>query len=136
MADPGIPILINPINGEQIADNSPTLSFIIPTDADNNNLVFKVELDTNNPIQPASGNYLKYESRLQEGAWRYDNGSGFVEMPAAGVGSAFYGNTAMITIPVSDKLSNNTWYWKISVSDQLGTVKFGTTATFGCNIFG
>ena len=136
MADPTAPTLINPIGGEQISDSSPTMSFTIPTDSDNDNLVFQAEVDTNNPVQPASPNYLKYESRFLEGAWRYDNGSGFVDIPAAGVGSAAYGNTATITIPQSDRLNDGTWYWKISVSDQMGTVKFGTTATFGSNVFG
>ena len=136
MADPGVPTLINPISGVQISDNTPTLSFTIPTDADNDNLVFQAELDTHNPIQTGSSDYLKYESRLGEGNFEYYNGSSFVSMPTGGVDSSAYGQTAKVTVPVSDTLRNDTWYWKISVSDSMGTVKYGTSSTFGCNIFG
>lgn len=136
MADPGIPTLINPTGGEQIADSSPTMSFIIPSDADNDKLVFKAELDSNNPIQTASPNYSKYESRLDEGIWKYESGSEMVDMPSGGVGSSAYNETGTITIPFSDRLDDGTWYWKISVSDQVASVKFGTSATFGCNVFG
>ena len=136
MADPGTPTLINPISGIQIEDNTPTLSFVIPSDADNDQLVFMAELDTTNPIDTGSDDYLKMESRLEQGIWQYDNGSSFVDMPTAGVGSTYYGNTATVTVEAADRLANDIWYWRISVSDQLTTVKYGNTATYACNRYG
>jgi hypothetical protein len=117
MANPNEPILNQPINDITIVDNTPTLSFTIPSDADNNTLVFRAELDTQNPINPLSSDYRAYESRNQQGLWQYWNGSAFVEIPPVGIGSAAYNAEGHFTVPNS--LRNAHWYWQISASDQL-----------------
>lgn len=136
MANPGTPTLISPISGVQITDSTPTLSFTIPSDSDNDDLIFQVELDTHNPLQTASSDYLKLESRFGVGSWQYDTGSGFNDVPTGGIGTTAYNKTGTVTVPVAEALRNDIWYWKISVSDQLTTGLFGTTSTFGCRKFG
>jgi len=141
MANPGTPTLNSPISGVQISDNTPTLSFQIPSDSDNDDLVFQCELDTNSSINTGSSDYKKFESRyngqdIDQGNWQYDPGSGFESMPSGGIDSSAYTKTATMTVPASRSLRNAIWYWRISVSDQLSTVLFGTSATFGCNKFG
>lgn len=137
MADPGTPTLVSPVGGVRITDNTPTLSFTIPSDADNDKLVFMVELDTHDPIQTGSSDYRKFESRLGVGAWQYHvSGSTYEDIPTGGVGSVAYNKTGTVTVPLADWLRNDIWYWKISVSDQMTTGLFGTTSTFGCRRFG
>lgn len=130
MANPSNPLLNTPINGVLISDNTPSLNFTIPEDIDSDNLVFQIELDTNNPINSNSPNYKKFESRLGEGSWSYWNGTNLVELPTAGVYQENYGKQATFTIPNTHKLSNGMWYWKISCSDQL------TCTTFDNGLFG
>jgi hypothetical protein len=123
MANPTAPVLSSPISGVIIADNTPTLSFVVPSDTDNDNLVFRVELDTNNPVNPSSSDYKKYESRLGQGVWQYWDGD-LLQMPTAGLGPAHYGTDATFTVPSTGRLRNSTWYWKVCVSDELGCCKF------------
>ena len=130
MANPNAPVLNSPINLVRIADNTPSLSFVIPSDPDNDSLVFQVELDTNNPIYPSSTDYKKFESRLNEGVWQYWNGNSYSDMPSAGVGASSYGSDALFTVPNVNRLRNAIWYWKVSVSDQL------SCCTFNNGIFG
>jgi len=122
MSNPSNPIANQPIGGITITDNTPTLSFTIPTDADNDKLVFEIELDTQNPINVASTDYRIYESRKQEGIWRYWNGSNFENLPAIGIGSTAYNQECLFTVPTG--LRNAIWYWKVSVSDKLSCCKF------------
>jgi len=136
MANPTVPVLNSPIAGVKIADNTPALNFTIPSDTDNNNLVFQIELDTNNPISQVSSDYKKFESRLQQGVWQYWNGSSYVDIPSGGIRSIDYGKDAVFTVPNINRLRNSIWYWKVSASDQMGHVLFGTTATFAQAIFG
>lgn len=121
---PDQPVLISPIAGVRTADNTPTLTFVVPTDPSNNNLVFSVELDTVNPINPSSSDYKKYESRLKQGTWLYWNAGANIDMPTAGLGPTFYGTDASVTIPNVNRLRNAVWYWKICVSNELGCCEF------------
>jgi hypothetical protein len=122
MANPSNPILNQPINAILIADNTPTLSFTIPSDADNNNLVFMIELDTQNPINPLSTDYKKFESRLDNDSWQYWNGNNFATIPTGGINSSAYNQEGLFTVPAS--LRNAVWYWKISTSDKAGPAYF------------
>lgn len=132
MAVPGTPTLSSPIGGIMITDNTPTLNFVIPSDTDNDKLVFMIEVDTHNPIDPLSSDYLQMESRKGVGNWQYDSGSGYVDIPASGVGPVAYEKSATVTIPNIEKLRNAIWYWKISVSDQLKCgVYNGANSIFG-----
>jgi len=130
MATPSAPVLVRPTSGVKINDNTPTLVFNVPTDADNDNLVFEVEMDTATPINPSSTDYRKFESRSGEGVWQYWNGSTYVEMPSAGMPSSFYGSEAIFTVSNVSRLRNAFWYWQVRVSDQLDCGKFGTASTF------
>jgi len=130
MANPSQPVLNSPVSGVQVNDNTPSLSFTIPSDVDGDSLVFQIELDTNNPINPLSSDYKKFESRLGEGEWQYWNGSSYTEIPSAGISASVYGSNALFTVPNASRLRNAIWYWKVSVSDQL------TGATFNNAIFG
>ena len=134
MANPTNPSLNSPINGVLINDNTPSLSFLIPQDSDSNNLVFQIELDTNNPINPSSPDYRKYESRLGQGSWSYWNNSAMIELPTAGVYSEDYGKQAYFTVPSTESLKNGIWYWKVSCSDQL-TCCYFDQGTFAENKF-
>jgi hypothetical protein len=116
---PDVPILNSPIGGVRITDNTPSLSFVIPSDGDNDNLVFQIEFDTNNVIDVNSSDYKIFESRLSQGDWKYWNGSSFVDMSSAGVSFEFYGNDVIFTIPNINRLRNAIWYWRVSVSDNL-----------------
>jgi len=129
MANPSVPVLNSPIHAVRIADNTPSLSFVVPIDPDNNNLCFQIELDTNNPINLSSSDYKKFESRLQQGVWQYWNGHEFADVPTAGITSYFYGTDALFTIPNIHRLRNAMWYWRISVSDSM------TCCTFQNGIF-
>jgi hypothetical protein len=122
MSAPSSPVLNQPINEILIVDNTPVLSFTIPTDSDSDNLVFQIELDTQNPVIPSSLDYRKFESRNLEGVWQYWSGSNFVDMPRVGVSSAFYNNECLFTVPIA--LRNAIWYWKVSASDNLVCSKF------------
>jgi hypothetical protein len=119
MANPTIPVLNSPISGVRITDNTPSLSFVIPSDSNNDNLVFQIEFDTNNVIDVNSSDYKIFESRLSQGDWKYWNGSSFVDMSSAGVSFEFYGNDVIFTIPNINRLRNAIWYWRVSVSDNL-----------------
>ena len=122
MANPSIPVQNQPIGGILILENTPALSFTIPTDADNDKLVFQIELDTANPVNPASEDYKKFESRKLQGSWVYWNGSSFVTVPTVGVDSTAYNNECIFTVPTA--LRNGTWYWQVSASDNVKCVKF------------
>ena len=124
MANPTSPTLISPIGGVRITDNTPTLAFTIPTDADNDCLCFQVELDTAHPINPSSTDYKKYESRLSQAAWQYWDGAQYRDMPSAGVPSTYYGAEALVTVPNTSRLRNGMWYWQVSASDEMACVKF------------
>jgi hypothetical protein len=124
MANPGVPILNSPIQAVIVNDNTPSLNFTVPSDPDNDNLIFQVELDTNNPINPSSSDYKKFESRLSEGAWQYWKNGEFIDIPTAGLRSTDYGSDAIFTIPNIHRLRNALWYWKVSVSDEMTCVKF------------
>jgi hypothetical protein len=132
MANPGNPTLSSPIGGILITDNTPTLNFTIPSDTDNDKLVFMVEVDTHDPIDTMSSDYLQMESRKGVGSWQYDPGTGYVDIPPSGVGPTAYNKSATVTIPGLDRLRNAIWYWKISVSDQLKCgVYNGSNSIFG-----
>ena len=122
MTSPANPILNQPIGGIIVLENTPSLSFTIPTDINNDKLVFEVELDTQNPINPASSDYKKYESRKQQGSWIYWNGTSFLQVPSTGVDSTAYNNECIFTVPAT--LKNGIWFWKVSVSDNVKCTKF------------
>ena len=60
MALPGLPTLIEPQDSATIYDSQPSFVFTIPTDTDNNNLHFKLQIDIVNTFD--SGNLRAYES--------------------------------------------------------------------------
>lgn len=62
MANPTSPILQTPSDNLEIIGNVLVFTFTASSDADNNLIVFRIELDTTNPINPLSDDYIKFES--------------------------------------------------------------------------
>jgi len=122
MAQPGQPTLIEPQDAVSIYDSQPTLTFTIPSDADNDNLYFKVETDTVNTFD--SPNLRSYETLNQvtdNSIWEYFDGSNWQEMTVNGVPSSAYGNSARVTLPFPARLFAGQWYWRVSVADAIAS---------------
>jgi hypothetical protein len=144
MANPSSPSLLTPSNESLVYGNVLVFVFVVPTDTDNQSLVFRVELDTVNPPSSSNPNYKVNESRLAlnkktNGHWQVKNGVGtFIDMPTAGVDSSFYGRDARVTIRKQDTSnypnSLNNWFWRISASDNVSCSLFNR-AVFGQNMF-
>jgi hypothetical protein len=144
MANPGIPILLDPLNESVVVGNVIVFTFSVPSDLDNQQLVFRIELDTVNPPSVLSSNYKVNESRYAEdkksnGRWEVKNSSGvYIELPTGGVDSSFYGRDARVFLRKQDTLnfpdSLSDWYWKISASDNLTCAIFNI-AVFGQKVF-
>ena len=144
MANPNPPVLLTPANSSKVIGNVLIFTFTIPTDSDNDKLVFRVEMDTNNPIDSGSLDYKKYESRLianeNQGRWEIKDGSNYIPMPSGGVSSTYYGNEAKVYIRQQEVYSypslNGTWYWRVSASDNIGLHPLFNQAIFAQVIFG
>ena len=131
MADPNAPTLSTPIDGAGIEGNVLVFVFVVPTDSDNDKLVFHLEMDTNNPINTGSANYVSHESRLAadlqtNGKWEVKNAGGtYIALPTGGVDSTFYGRDAKVTIRYQDTTdypwTDTTWYWRMSAGDGIAT---------------
>jgi hypothetical protein len=144
MGTPGTPTLLTPLNASEIIGNALVFTFTIPLDPDNDKLVFRIELDTNNPISSSSTNYKKYESRFSndkktQGNWEIKDGSNYITMPTGGASSTYYGNEARITILKQDAYDypnvKTTWYWRISASDALLRLPIFNQVIFGQAVF-
>ena len=129
MANPTNPTLLSPANQASVIGNVLVFTFTSPNDTDNDKLVYRIEIDTNNPIDSENINYNVYESRLStdakiHGSWEVDNGTGtYIAIPTGGMASTYYGNTVRVIIRkeyVASFLNiNTTWYWNIGASDAL-----------------
>jgi len=129
MANPTNPSLLTPVDTAIVVGNVLVFTFTAPSDTDNQKLVFRLELDTNNPIDSEGVNYKAFESRLSSnakihGTWEVDNGSGtFIAIPTGGMASTYYGNTARVKIRKQDVSSypdiKTVWYWRIGASDAM-----------------
>jgi len=73
MADPTKPILLDPTGGQKVYGNVIVMTFTVPTDADNDPLAFKLEMDVWDPPLASSPEYRSYESRF---AYSRDDGHG------------------------------------------------------------
>jgi hypothetical protein len=145
MAAPSNPILITPNDQTLLIGSALVFVFTVPFDDDNNLLVFKLELDTNNSISSSSLNYKMHESRLAvdkkiNGRWEVQDGAGvYISMMSGGVGSSYYGRNAKVIIRKQDtaKFPNieTTWYWKISASDLLNVTPVFNRVVFGQGVF-
>jgi len=141
MADPNAPTLQTPVNNIDVIGNVIEAVFTVPSDSDNDKLVFSIEFDTNNPINSGSANYKQNESRLGEfasnGVWEVDNGSGtFIPLPTGGIGSTYYGRDAKVILRKQDVTDypdiDGTWYWRISAGDAFS----GSTPVYNQVVFG
>ena len=145
MADPTTPGLQTPADAANVTGNVLEFVFTIPSDADSDNLVFMLELDTNAVIDSGNADYKSYESRLStdqgiHGRWEYYTGSAWVEMPTWGVDLEFYGNNARVTIRKEEVTQgyptlNTIWYWRVAVGDRVRGVFNDTRFTFNTNLF-
>jgi hypothetical protein len=133
---PTNPVLITPIDQATVGGTTLIFVFTVPSDTDDNKLIFKLEMDTNNPINYLGSNYKSVESRLAadkklNGKWEVQNGVGtYVDIPAIGVDSSYYGHTAKVTIRRQDTAQfpnlETTWYWRIGASDLMSLPYFNT----------
>lgn len=143
MADPNPPVLLTPHLKPGVVGNVLIFTFTVPSDPDNNKLIFRIEFDTESTIDPLHTNYKKNESRFptDNGTWEVKNALGtFIAMPTAGVGSTYYGNEARITLNKSYTINypniKTTWYWRISASDKMGPHAIFNQTIFGTAGFG
>jgi len=145
MATPGSPTLISPADQASVVGNVLQFVFTVPTDDDNNTLVFRIQLDTINPPSSSNPNYKVNESRYgadkkTHGKWEVKDGSGnYIDMPTGGVGSTYYGRDARVTIRKQDTVNYpdllTDWYWRISASDQMISPVLYNIAVFGQSVF-
>ena len=142
MADPNPPIPLTPRNNKPIIGNVIVFTFEVPSDTDNDKLVFKLQIDTVNTFD--SGNLKENESRFStdqktNGKWEVHNGSNFIIMPTGGVGSTYYGNDARVTIREQDTTNypwtNTTWYWRILAADNLNAPALYNQVIFGQAVY-
>jgi len=146
MADPGSPSLVSPSDGSRVVGNVIVFTFEVPTDSDNDILVFRIELDTNSSIDTESSDYMTAESRHAEdqktyGHWEVKDGSGnWIDMPTGGVGSTYYGRQARVILRSQDTnvfpTRETSWYWRIGVGDGMSSAPVFNQVIFGQAIFG
>ena len=146
MAYPNPPILVSPPNESIVIGNVIVFVFTVPSDADNNTLVFRVELDITNPPNAAHTHYKVNESRFANdlktnGNWQVqDSGSNFIHMPTGGIGSEYYGRDARVFIRKQDTVNypdiDGAWYWRISAGDGMGHPVLFNRAIFAQAVFG
>lgn len=87
-------------------------------------LVFRLALDTNNPINPSSLHYKEFESRLssgsnQNGRWEFFKDNAWSEIPASGIRPSNFGQKARVQVRKQDTtnyldVDSTSWYWEIS----------------------
>ena len=144
MATPTSPVLLTPSNNATVHGNVLIFTFTVPTDTDNDGLVFRIELDTNSPINPLSSHYKVNESRFAmdlktHGKWEVNNSSVWEIIPTGGLSSDYYGKEAKITIRKQDTVNypdiSGYWYWQISASDNMITEPIYNQVIFGQCIF-
>jgi len=140
MADPNPPTIQTPVNNIDVIGNVIEAVFTVPSDSDNDKLIFAIEFDTNNPIDTGSANYKLNESRLgsvaANGVWEVDNGAGtYIPLPTGGIGSTYYGRTARVILREQDVNEypdiDGTWYWRISAGDAFGESPIYNQVVFG-----
>ena len=146
MADPNAPTLSTPLDAAGIEGNVLVFVFTVPSDSDNDILVFQLEIDTNNPINTGSANYLQHESRLAtdlqtNGKWEVKNAGGtYIALPTGGVDSTYYGRDAKVTIRLQDTSDypniDTTWYWRIGAGDGMSTSPVYNQAVYAQVIYG
>ena len=146
MASPGTPTLISPSNNSTVVGNVINFVFTVPSDADSDTLVFRLELDRVSPPTTSSSYYKICESRLAgdlktNGNWQVkDSGGNYIQMPTAGITSSFYGREAKVSIRKQDTTcypdSENVWYWRISAGDGMQHPVVFNRAIFAQAIFG
>jgi len=66
MAAPTSPVLVTPDDKASVVGNVIQFLFTVPSDTDNDLLVFRIELDTLNSFSPSNPNYKVSESRFAE----------------------------------------------------------------------
>ena len=120
MANPTTPTLLTPSDESTVIGNVLVFTFTAPSDTDNDKLVFRVELDTVDPISSSNPNYKVYESRLSEdakehGTWEVDNGSGtYIAIPTGGMASTYYGIRALEILDRTTRKKNDHLQWILS----------------------
>lgn len=144
---PNDPSLQNPIDHSILVGSTLVFVFTIPTDIDNNKLVFNLELDTNSTIDFLSSNYKTIESRKSttldlktNGKWEVQNSVGaYIPLVQAGIGSEYYGRTAKVTMRKSDTTQfpdiETIWYWRIGASDSIVSKPYFNQVVFLQGVF-
>ena len=105
-ASGAVPVWTAPANGVNMSA-SPDLTFTIPAIGDG--IHFWLELDTAATFD--TGNLRTYRSDNDQTGWDYWTGGAWADVPAGGVGSAYAGNDARLSVPTP--LSTTTWYRRV-----------------------
>jgi len=101
-----IPVWTAPADGAHMVP-SPDLTFTIPAVGDG--IHFWLELDTADTFD--TGALRTYRSDLDQTGWDYWDGGVWADVPAGGVGSAYAGNEARLSVPTP--LTSATWYRRV-----------------------
>ena len=101
----GRPILVSPSDNSKSKTSPMTFTWKIPEDVSNRNVHSEIQVARDK-------NFTDIEKDLQswtDSGFEYYNGTEWVKYPAEGVSSAYYGNPARITIPLTQGLK----YWRV-----------------------
>jgi hypothetical protein len=101
-----LPVWTAPPDASHMAA-SPDLTFTIPAVGDG--IHFWLELDTADTFD--TGALRTYRSDLDQTGWDYWDGGVWADVPAGGVGSAYAGNEARLSVPTP--LTSATWYRRV-----------------------
>jgi len=141
---PNNPVLSTPVDQSYLFGTILTFVFTVPSDIDDNKLVFNLELDINNPINSSSSYYKTCQSRFNNGTtngkWEVQDGVGtYVTLPTGGIDSSYYGRTAKVTIKkqLTTQFPNieTIWYWRIGASDLLAGCQVFNRVVFAQGVF-
>lgn len=120
---PDKPTISSPQYSAHVIDNTPTFTFIVPSDPQGDKLVFAIEVANNKDFTSP----ISIESRLSgpglndNGYWEYDStgSNDFVTLPASGIlASSFAGRKVKASFPPNRRLSTGKYYWRVLVSDN------------------
>lgn len=95
--------------------NAPYFYFTIPSDPDNNNLHFEIQVDFSGDF---TSPILNKASKPDQAGWEYYNGSSWVAIPSGGVSSTYYGNQARYKVQPGDALSSGAYAFRIRARDD------------------
>ncbi len=110
---PAFPVLSSPAQNAFINDATPAFSFNVPSDADGDQLHFKVEIDDDGNFGPGT---QSYESNTDT--------TSFSPTPPVAQG------TGQVTYTLQSALADGDWWWRVSAWDGQVYGSFSSTSRF------